>query len=79
MVQLLRAPYSRNTDKRFMLITGAISVITLLIWWFLWVRFRTMPAIGFWVSLIGANLLLIAGIIAERVDSLKEALHPHQA
>jgi hypothetical protein len=75
--RLFIQPYARNHDKSLLLLSGVISLVTLLGWWGIWVKFRAYPGIGFWVSLIGALLLFGSGILAPRVDDFKERHHPH--
>lgn len=72
-------PYARNHDKNLMLSSGILSLISLAIWWIAWVKFRAFPGIGFWISVIGAVMIFIAGLIAPKVDAFKERHHPHQA
>lgn len=75
--RLFIQPFARNHDKSLLLISGILSLATLLGWWGIWVKFRAYPGIGFWISLIGATLLFGAGILAPQVDAFKERHHPH--
>lgn len=79
LTHLLLRPYSRNANRRFLLTAGLLSLSFLLAWWMVWVKFRAIPAIGFWLSLLGAVLLLTAGILQRRVDPFRERNHPHPA
>ena len=79
IARIFLQPYALDHDRRLLIITGAIGVITLLVWWGLWVKFRVVPGIGFWVMLLGTLLLLGAGIIASYVDPFTERHHPHPA
>ncbi len=72
-------PYARNHDKNLMLSSGLLSLVSLAIWWIVWVKFRAFPGIGFWISVIGSALIFIAGLIAPKVDAFKERHHPHPA
>lgn len=78
-LKLFLQPFARNHDKNLLLITGLISLLLLITWWSVWVKFRVYPGIGFWVSLAGCALLMIAGLVAQRVDAFKERHHPHPA
>jgi hypothetical protein len=75
--RLFIQPYARNHDKSLLLSSGILSLITLFVWWGIWVKFRAYPGIGFWISLTGALLLFGAGILAPQVDAFKERHHPH--
>lgn len=77
--RLFIQPYARNHDRSLLLFSGILSLITLFGWWGIWVKFRAYPGIGFWVSLVGALLLLGAGILAPQVDAFRERHHPHAA
>jgi hypothetical protein len=77
--RLFIQPYARNHDRNLMLVSGMISLMALSIWWGIWVKFRAYPGIGFWLSLIGALLLFVAGLLAPQVDAFRERHHPHQA
>jgi hypothetical protein len=77
--RLLVQPYARNHDKSLMMLSGSLGILTLLAWWGFWVKFRAYPGIGFWVSLLGAILLLAAGLLAPQVDAYRERHHPHPA
>jgi len=77
--RLFIQPYARNHDKSLLLSCGVLGLVTLFGWWGIWVKFRAYPGIGFWLSLAGALILLVAGVIAPRVDEFKERHHPHAA
>lgn len=79
MLQIVLRPFSRHAGKRALLLTGVGSLVFLLLWWTIWVKFRAIPALGFWVSLIGAILLFTAGILEREVDPFLERRHPHPA
>jgi hypothetical protein len=79
VIHLLMRPYSRNANQRVLLVSGTLSLIILMAWWMVWVKFRAIPAIGFWMSLAGAALLLTAGILQSRIDPFRERHHPHPA
>lgn len=79
IARIFLQPYAIDHDRRLLIITGAIGVVTLLMWWGLWVKFRVVPGIGFWVMLAGTILLLLAGVISQYVDPFTERHHPHPA
>lgn len=78
-IKLFFQPFARNHDKNLLLISGLINLLLLVTWWSAWVKFRVYPGIGFWVSLAGSALLLIAGLVAPRIDAFRERHHPHLA
>ncbi len=75
--RLFFQPYARNHDRILMLMSGILGFASLMIWWGIWVKFRAYPAIGFWVSLSGTIILLIAGFLAPHIEPYKERHHPH--
>jgi hypothetical protein len=77
--RLFFQPYARNHDKNLMLVSGLISLMALSAWWGIWVKFRAYPGIGFWLSLVGALMMFVAGLLAPQVDAFRERHHPHQA
>ena len=79
IARIFLQPYAVDHDRLLLIITGAIGVVTLLVWWGLWVKFRVIPGIGFWAMLSGTVLLLGAGLIARYVDPFTERHHPHPA
>lgn len=79
LYKICKQPFARNADKTLMLIMGIISIVMLLAWWAIWVKFRVIPAVGFWISFLGALLLLSAGIFQQPVDAFAEKRHPHPA
>jgi hypothetical protein len=79
IVRLFIQPYARNHARNLMLVSGLISLMALSAWWGIWVKFRAYPGIGFWISIIGAAMIFLAGIIAPQVDAFKERHHPHLA
>lgn len=79
LAHLVLRPFSRNSNQRVLLVSGLLSLGFLLAWWMIWVKFRAIPAIGFWASLIGALLLLSAGILQGRVDTFQERHRPRPA
>ena len=79
IVRLFIQPYARNHARNLMLVSGLISLMSLSAWWGIWVKFRAYPGLGFWISVIGAAMIFLAGIIAPQVDAFKERHHPHLA
>jgi hypothetical protein len=79
ILRLFFQPYARNHDRNLMLISGLISLMALSAWWGIWVKFRAYPGIGYWISLVGALMLFVAGLLAPQVDAFREKHHPHQA
>lgn len=58
-----RRPASRRPT---FVASGLVAVAGLLAWWGVWVKFRTVPAGGYWLSLLGSLLLVVAGLVRTR-------------
>jgi hypothetical protein len=72
-------PYAINQDRNWLVLVGIISITALLVWWSMWVKFRVLPGIGFWLSLLGAVLVLAAGLLEQGTDPFRVRHHPHPA
>jgi hypothetical protein len=57
----LESTHNVKGDQRLLIVTGLASTIILLLWLAIWVKFRAIPAIGFWISLAGSLFVILMG------------------
>jgi hypothetical protein len=64
IVRLIRHRFDTSfEDSPHLLGVSALSLISLAVWWAQWTTFKVVPAIGFWVALVGIVLVAIAGFL----------------
>jgi hypothetical protein len=53
---------------QFLLYISGISLVCLILWWGIWSGFKVVPAIGYWVYIIGIASLTISALSIRRLN-----------